>query len=227
MIIGIHQPQYLPWTPYFLKILKCDLFIILDTVSFQKNGIQNRNKIMTPNGDTWLTVPVSKKDQSKIINTEIDNSKDWKKKHLMTINQSYSKSRFLSKYIKDLESIYEKDWENLSELNNSIIRLILGWMEIKTEIIHSSDLEIKGNGSRLIFNLCKHFNAETYLSGVGGKEYLNINDFEQSGIEISFLEPCLPSTYHQVNSKNNFRNDLSVIDLLFNCGDNWINYVDV
>ena len=128
------------------------------------------------------------------------------------------------KYV--IKSIYEKDWENLSELNNSIIRLILGWMEIKTEIIHSSDLEIKGSGSSLIFNLCKHFNAETYLSGVGGKEYLNKSDFEQSGIEISFLEPCLPSTYPQVNSKNNFRNDLSVIDLLFNCGDSWINYVD-
>ena len=43
--ISIHQPQYLPWHNYFKKMKKADIFIILDTVDFQKNGLQNRNQI--------------------------------------------------------------------------------------------------------------------------------------------------------------------------------------
>ena len=58
MKVAVHQPQYLPWLPYFLKIENADLFIFLDTVAFQKNGIQNRNKIKTAQGGQWLTVPV-------------------------------------------------------------------------------------------------------------------------------------------------------------------------
>ena len=45
MIVSIHQPQYMPWLPYFSKIASCDTFVFLDDVQFQKNGIQNRNQL--------------------------------------------------------------------------------------------------------------------------------------------------------------------------------------
>ena len=86
MIISIHQPQYLPWDNFFKKIKKSDCFIFLDNVEFQKNGLQNRNQIKTSNGPIWLTVPIKQKHGQKISDVEIDNSKDWKKKHWKTIN---------------------------------------------------------------------------------------------------------------------------------------------
>ena len=58
MILSIHQPQYLPWLPYFNKIMDADCFIFLDNVQYQKNGIINRNEILNNNGRFWLTVPV-------------------------------------------------------------------------------------------------------------------------------------------------------------------------
>ena len=73
MNIGIHQPQYLPWLPYFLKIDQSDVFVILDTVDFQKNGLQNRNQIKTNQGAQWLTVPVRQQLGQKIIDVRVDN----------------------------------------------------------------------------------------------------------------------------------------------------------
>ena len=98
MKISIHQPQYIPWLPYFLKIANSDCFIFLDSVDFQKNGIQNRNKIKTAQGEQWLTVPVKQHLGQKIYDTAIDDSKNWKKKHWQTIKQCYSKAPLFSLY---------------------------------------------------------------------------------------------------------------------------------
>ena len=58
MKVAIHQPQYLPWLGYFDKIDQVDCFVLLDDVQFKKNEWQNRNRIKTPQGWQWLTVPV-------------------------------------------------------------------------------------------------------------------------------------------------------------------------
>lgn len=60
-IVSIHQSQYLPWAAYFKKIAFSDTFVILDNVQFQKNGVQNRNKIRNKNGEFWITLPVNNK----------------------------------------------------------------------------------------------------------------------------------------------------------------------
>ena len=73
MRVSIHQPQYLPWFPYIQKIISSDLFIFLDSVDFQKNGLQNRNKILTSNGPAWLTVPVNQKAKDYIQINSVSN----------------------------------------------------------------------------------------------------------------------------------------------------------
>ena len=109
MKVSIHQPQYLPWPPYFKKIDEADLFIILDSVDFQKNGLQNRNQIKTSQGAHWLTVPVEQHLGQKISEVRIQNSPNWRKKHWQAIQQNYSKAPFYSTYIEELRGIYEYD----------------------------------------------------------------------------------------------------------------------
>ena len=221
MKISIHQPQYIPWLPYFLKIANSDSFIFLDSVDFQKNGVQNRNEIKTGQGRNWLTIPVSQNLGQKIKDTEINNNLNWKKKHWLSLKNCYGKSEFFKDYEPYLESFYAKDWQNLCDLNIELTKMMMKWLDIDVPTYKSSDMKSVGSGSNLILDLCKNNGATKYISGIGGKNYLNTQSFESAGIEIVFLENKLPISYSQLFPKIDFFNDLSAIDVIFNCGSAW------
>lgn len=221
MKIAIHQPQYLPWLSYLLKIEQSDVFILLDTVDFQKNGLQNRNKIKTAQGAQWLTVPVKHKLGQKIQDVMINSDSDWRRKHWQTLQQNYRKAVSFSLYIHELEEFYAKKWAKLNDLNIVLLKMLMRWMNIRTPVIRSSDMKAKGVGSDLVLNLCLEVGATKYISGSGGKNYLEESAFERSGIEIIYQPPVLCNNHPQLHPQIGFMNDLSVIDLLFNCGNTW------
>ncbi len=221
MIISIHQPQYLPWLPYFLKIESSDLFIFLDSVDFQKNGLQNRNEIKTGQGRHWLTIPVNQKLGQKIKDTEINNNLNWKRKHWQTLKNCYGKSKFFKEYENYFEDFYSIESKNLCELNIELTKKMMEWLKISTPTLMSSSIESDKKGSSLILELCKKNSATKYLSGVGGKSYLDIDEFNSENIIVEFQENKLPTDYPQLFPKINFMNDLSAIDIIFNCGENW------
>ncbi len=224
MRVSIHQPQYLPWMPYFLKIKNCDLFIILDNVNFQKNGLQNRNKIKTSNGYHWLTVPVYQSNNQIINRVLVDNKVNWRKKHLQSIIQNYGKAKYFENYIDNFKIIFEKNWSKLVDLNIALINQILKILMIKTRIIKSSDIKVNGKATDLLINLCKEVGATEYISGVGAKDYLLKQKFINNNINLKFNPPLFPLKYKQMHEKINFLNDLSAIDMIMNCGLEWENY---
>jgi len=225
MIISIHQPQYIPWLPYFTKIDKSDLFIFLDSVDFQKNGLQNRNEIKTGQGRNWLTIPVNHKSGQKISETTMPQKVNWKKKHMQTFRSCYGKSEFFSFYEPYLETFYEKEWENLADLNIELTLKMMEWLGIDTPTLNSSDMGIETTASELVLDICRENGATKYLTGSGGKSYLVLDDFALAGIEVEFIDNKLPVSYKQLFPKLGFENDLSAVDLLFNCGENWRNKV--
>lgn len=225
MNIAIHQPQYFPWLPYFLKIEESDLFVILDTVDFQKNGLQNRNLIKTAQGAHWLTVPVRQQLGQKIVDVKIDTSTDWRRKHWQTLLQCYRKSGFFDLYEEELEALYARDWLSLNELNIEIISMMMGWMEIRTPLVRSSQMQATGAASDLVLKLCIEAGATRYLSGTGGKNYLEPDSFSKAGVEIVYRPAVLPEMYPQLHSRAGFINDLSALDILLNCGKSWRNYL--
>lgn len=221
MIISIHQPQYIPWLPYFIKIEKSDLFVFLDSVDFQKNGIQNRNEIKTAHGRRWLTIPVNHKSGQKISQTTINNKINWKKKHWFTLKGCYSKSEFFKLYESYLGSFYEFEWENLRDLNIELTLKMMEWLGIDTPTLKSSDMKLKTSASDLILDICKKLGASNYISGIGGKSYLKLEAFSTAGIRVDFIENKLPTHHNQLFPKIGFENDLSALDVLFNCGKDW------
>ena len=225
MIVGIHQPQYIPWLPYFLKIERSDVFILLDSVDFQKNGLQNRNQIKTGSGSHWLTIPVSQKSQQKIINIDISNETKWLYKHWQTIQQSYSKAKYFKAYESELESIYLQEWKKLCDINIEIIIMMMNWMGIKTPLLRSSEMKVQGFSSELILNLCKEVGAKSYLSGSGGDNYLDSESFAKQGIEIISQPSISLKKYPQANGNRDFLADLSALDIILNCGDMWRKYL--
>lgn len=225
MRVAIHQPQYFPWLPYFLKIEESDVFILLDSVDFQKNGLQNRNQIKTAQGARWLTVPVRQRLGQKIRDVSIDNTTDWRRKHWQTIQLCYRKASAFTAYEKDLEALYAREWDGLNELNIAIIGMMMRWMDIQTPIMRSSQMKATGDASDLVLNLCREVGATRYLSGVGGKNYLEPEAFREAGIEIVYQQAALPEVYPQLFLQAGFINHLSALDIVLNCGKAWRSYM--
>jgi hypothetical protein len=225
MIVSIHQPQYLPWLPYLLKIERSDAFVILDSVDFQKNGLQNRNQVKTAQGPQWLTVPVRQKLGQKIIDVQIEAHSDWRKKHWQTLLQNYRKAPAFADYAPELEALYQREWESLCELNVVLLGMLMRWMRIERPVHHSSTLDCQGAASELVLNLCRKLGATRYLSGTGGRDYLDEGAFAAAGIEIEYAPLALPGAYPQLYPAAGFSADLAAIDILLNCGARYRDYL--
>ena len=220
MIVTIHQPQYLPWLGYFDKAQRADIFIILDDVQFKKNDWQNRNRIRTSQGWQWLTLPVLHNHGQSILEVKINSTTNWRKAHFNALKMNYSKTPFFKTYIEFFESVYEREWELLVDINMCFIEQIIKWLGITTRIVKSSDYNIEGEKTERLINLCKECKATTYLSGADGQNYMDLDQFEQNNIQLEIQDyhhPVYPQ-YWTDGEKTNFISHMSVVDLLFNCG---------
>ena len=191
------------------------MFVYLDDVQFEKNDWDNRNKIKTSSGEMWLTVPVLHKFEEKLNEIKIVNNEEWAKKHLKSIQINYQKSPYFDKYWNKIKKILDKKWINLIDLNFEFIDFFLSELNIKNNTIKSSDLKIDANGSEKLLKICQKLNADTYLSGELGKNYLNEKIFQESNIKIIYEKYEHPK-YSQLYEP--FLENMSIIDLLFNEG---------
>ena len=218
MIASVHQPQYLPWLGFFDKIAKSDCFIYLDQVQYKSREFQNRNKIRTKDGWIWLTVPVMTKGKrgQSINEIKIDNELDWQKRHISSLRTWYAKAKFFHKYESFFEEVFSKDWGNLADLNIHIINYLLKQLNISTPIYFESKLGINSTKTDRIIDICKKLNADTYLSGIGGKDYLEEGKFINADIKLIYQDFPHP-VYEQCYGP--FIPYMSIIDLLFNKGE--------
>lgn len=220
MICAIHQPQTFPWLGYFAKIMQADIFVFLDNVQFKKNEWQNRNKIRTPDGWQWLTVPVIHHFGQNINTVRINNTTNWLHKHLQTLRTYYGKAPFFNRYFEEIKEIYGREWQNLAEFNIATVRQIMIWIGIATPILIASEMPaLQANpqvtaDERLII-ATKAVGADVYLSGAGGHNYLNTPLFSTNNINVIFQKFEHP-IYHQMTTE--FLPYMSVLDLLFNEG---------
>lgn len=217
MKVTIHQANYLPYPGLFHKIIQSDVFVIMDDVQFQFD-ITNRNKIISKDGG-WerITVPV-KKNQTykKIVDIEINNNLKWREENYRKLCDSYDSSKYFIMFNDYFEKLYKKNWDKLFELNLDIIKQILDWLDVKVEIIIESKLNISGNSTERLVDVCKQLDAQTYISGIGGKQYLDEKLFAENKINLKY-QNYKPIFYEQNLSKS-FIENLSIIDLLANVG---------
>lgn len=218
MTLTAHQPVYLPWLGLFHKIALADAFCYFDDVQYLKKDWNNRNKIKTPHGPLWLTVPVktSGHREKKLCDIEINNEVNWRRKHLQSILLSYKKAPYFNKYAVFFEEVYEREWKYLSELNEHMLRWFLQELGITVSYYKASELHFQGTKSDLVLNMCKKLKADTYIFGALGRDYAKQEDFMSAGIRVEFQDYHHP-VYPQLHGE--FTPHMSVIDLLFNCGE--------
>lgn len=218
MRIVVLQPSYLPWLGYFDQMFKSDVFVVYDDVQYDKHGWRNRNRIKTPQGPQWLTVPVLTKGRDFPANreVEINNTVSWRTKQLRSIAQNYGRAPYFNRYIGTLEQILERPWRFLIDLNMAFINFLREQLGLQTRIYFSSELKVRveGRNERLI-GICHYFHADTFLEGDAGKDYIDANLFAHEGIRLEYHAYQHP-VYRQLHGE--FIPYLSVIDLLFNHG---------
>jgi len=222
MKITIHQPEHIGWLGLIDKISQVDVFVILDNVQYEKKYFQNRNKIRTKDGWKWLTVPVKKFHQDTLIkDIEISYERDWTKKYLNDIKQNYGKAPHFSEVYPEFERIILKKHKYLSELNVEILKYVLKCFGIETKIMIASEMElgkIKG-GNEVNLAICKQLNAQTYLSGINGQNYMDLDDFAEEDITVEFQH------FNHIEYKQQFKPFISgmcSLDFLFNEGSKCI-----
>ena len=218
MIISINQPAYLPWLGYFNRIVKSDLHVVLDHVQFEKNSFINRNKILLNEKSLWLTLPVLTKglfDDLKIKNLQLDSKVNWKKKHILTIEQAYSKSPYWDEFKDEINQIYATNLYSLSDVLKESFHFFVKYLKITTPIEYSSSYNFSEKKSDLVLEICQKFKADQYLSGPLGRNYLELSKFHDHGIEVIFDDYIHP-VYSQKSVQ--FIPYLSSLDLIANCG---------
>jgi len=214
-MISIHQSQFLPWLPYFYKILKSDIFIVMDNVQYQKNGVQNRNSIKTPTGESYLTIPVVSKSSSLINEVYILNN-IYIQKMLKTLKTNYSKARYFDIVYGKIESLINtKRYEKLNDLNMDLLFLSLELITTEVEIKKSSDFNLSSRKDDLVLDLILANSEKEYITGSGGLTYMELDKFYQNGISI-YEYSFQYKPYPQLWEKQGFIKYLSIIDLLFN-----------
>ena len=166
MILTIHQPEYLPWMGFFNKLSYADVYVALDNVQYRHKYFQNRNKILTSNGECWLNVPVYRKGNRDIFiqDIKINNIINWRDKTWKNIYYSYKKAPYFKQYSDYFENVYSTEWENLVDLNLDIIENICKFLNFKVDIVKASDLNIDGIGPELILDVCKLFKPDVYIA---------------------------------------------------------------
>jgi hypothetical protein len=218
--VGIHQPNYFPYQGYFYKMMHCDTFVFMDDVQFpQGRSFCYRNRIRTSNGTMWISVPTRReKKVVRISEVLIDNNQNWSEKHLRTFYHAYSRSPYFKAVFPLLEEALSASWEYLVQLNIHLIRVVCRYMGIEKscKFIRMKDVDAKGKSTDLLIDICRRVGADTYVSGVTGKKYLEERKFEAAGLRLAYCVFNQPK-YAQLWS-GEFVPNLSILDLLFNCG---------
>jgi len=214
---AILQPSYLPWLGYFAQAYHTDAFILYDDVQYDKHGWRNRNRIKTPNGPQWLTVPVLTrgKERPLIRDVEITNTERWQHKHLSSLKQNYAKAAHFEACFEVLEALLGRPWKYLVDLNVACFRALNELLGLHRPTFLASDFDVSGDRIERLIALCRAVGANAFYEGQAGQDYIDDQRFADAGIAITYQQYNHP-TYPQLHG--DFVPYLSVVDLLFNCG---------
>lgn len=222
--VAILQPSYIPWKGYFDIIDRADVFIFLEDVQYTVQDWRSRNRIkLKTGGSAWLSVPVAGTIHQLICEARIDSRKPWRKKHLRSIEQNYSKAPYFRKYFPGLCDVYEQHKEFLADLDIALTKQICRWLGISSEFLSSTEFDTSAEPTTRLIDLVQAVGGDHYLSGPAARDYLDEAAFEKSGISLEYVSYAGYPPYPQISEP--FEHQVSVLDLLFMTGPGAMGYI--
>lgn len=222
--VAILQSNYIPWKGYFDIINMVDLFVFYDDLQYTKQDWRNRNKIKSPQGPVWISIPCGS-DIKRLICDVKPLEHRWQQQHWDKMVKYYNQAPYFKKYSEFFEDFYlNHTWENLSELNQYLIKKISKeLLDISTTFDDSRGYNLSNSKAERLIELLKKTEATNYLSGPAAKNYLNESHLEPLGIELEWMDYSNYPVYDQLYAP--FEHGVSIVDLLFNVGPDFKKYM--
>jgi hypothetical protein len=217
-VVAIHQPNFFPWLGYFDKLRSCQVFVFLDGVAYPKSGsgmgsITNRVRIRVGNEARWIRCPVVRRSGvQRICDVEIDQSSDWRRKLLRTIELNYKQAVEFARVMWLLESLIHHATISLAEFNMNAIKTIAPMMGAEPRYVQQSRLDTKSHSTELLIEITRAVGGSTYLCGGGSAGYLDPPLFDQRGVSLVYQNYAAKP----YGDRGKFIPGLSVIDYLMN-----------
>lgn len=213
-------------------VRQADQVVLLDSVQYTKRDWRNRNKIKTPTGPAWLTIPVETKGQFfQPIDAVRISERDWAAKHIRSIEQSYAKAAHFEAVAPWLFQMLREAGEEslLTHVNQRTLTGICSRLGIATPICRCTDLKDRRELAQMeaterLVSLASAIGATRYLSGPAAKSYLDAGCFARAGIELAWMDYAGYPVYPQLWGA--FDPALSIVDLMLNIGDGAAQYLD-
>ena len=219
------QSNYIPWKGYFDLINLVDEFVLFDDMQYTKRDWRNRNKIKTPKGLMWLTIPVQVKGKySQKIRETVISDAGWNGRHWKSVIHNYSRAEYFRVYRELFEDLYLGSNERfLSQINYRFLSAVCEILGIKTKLSWSMDYRLLEGKTERLVDLCKQAGATEYLSGPTAKGYIEEELFRNEGITLRYMDYSGYPEYSQLFPP--FEHHVSIIDLIFNEGPNATKYM--
>ena len=216
--IAIVQSSYIPWKGYFDLIASVDEFVLYDDAQFTKRDWRNRNRIKTPAGLQWLTVPVAVKGRfTQAVKDTIISDPGWNERHWRTIRGCYGKAPCFAEYAPALEELFLGATDRrLSAVNHRLLAGLCALLGITTPLRWSMEFELDGDTTGRLLAICRQAGASTYLSGPAARAYLDERQFMDAQIPIVYADYTRYPEYTQMYPP--FEHGVSIIDLLVHTG---------
>jgi WbqC-like protein family. len=190
---------YLAPIEYYTKLLAYDRVFIEQHDHYMKETYRNRCRICGPDGVITLTVPVVKPETPKaeIKDIRISDHGNWRHLHWNAIESAYNATPYFEFYRDYFQPFYEKDYIYLLDFNDELSRLVCDLIDMQPHICHT----------------------EEYIKSFSEGEY-DFRDIIHPKKDFQIVDTEFrPNPYYQVfHEKLGFISNLSIIDMLFNCG---------
>jgi hypothetical protein len=218
MILSAHQPYFAPYAGFFYKAHLSDVLCLLDEAQFPRGTTWvSRNRFKSHQGALWITIPVWKKGLGlqTINQVRICHQGRWHKKHLKSLKTAYDRAPYFFDHLGFVEKIFSEKFERLAELNLTTLRYLMRALRVDTRLVRLSEIPAPSTGTLRLVEICRAAGASRFLAQSAAAKYLDEKLFLDAGIDLAFFDPPSP-VYPQL--WGDFIPNLSVFDLLFNCG---------
>lgn len=217
-LIAGHQPNLYPYGGFFAKAASVAHFVIVDTTQYVKKEYHNRNRVKLADGAAhWLGIPVKTAGRftQRLDEVEIDPAGAWRAAHVKTLRGAYGRCPHFAWCWARFEELLARDWVRLVDFNMAVIALCMELLGIATPCVRASELGAQGKKTELILDLCRRTGGDAYLHGMHGRDYADFAFLAAHGV-ASFVQEF--SAPHYAQPWGPFVPNLSIIDVLFNCG---------
>ena len=206
---------------WYQKLNRYDHCVIEQFDNFQKQTYRNRCRIATANGSQVLTVPVERTEGKCLMrDVRISDHGAWRHLHWNALQSAYGESPFFEFYADDLHPFFERRWTFLLDFNMDITNKLCELLDIRPRLSLTTSYIPSTSGEEE-----KSFGKEEKTLGEDEKSLEEMEPFIDFREAIHPKHPLpdadfAPRPYYQQHApRNGFQPNLSILDLLFNEGN--------